>query len=87
MAVQAIVCLHNFIIEEDGGVEYLADQDEKEGAWRAEVPNPLESITVAGQIRGHRTPNADSIRQSLVEYFNAEGAVDFQDKMILRGNF
>ena len=87
LAVQAIVCLHNFIVEEDGGVDYLADTDEREGAWRAEVQNPLKSIAIEGQIRGPRTANANFIRQSLVTYFNTEGAVDFQNEMVLRGNF
>ena len=87
LAVQAIVCLHNFIVEEDGGVDYLADTDEREGAWRADVQNPLESIAIEGQIRGHRTANADFIRQSSVAYFNGEGAVDFQNDMVSCGNF
>ena len=79
------MCLHNFVIDEEGGVGHLADYGEAEnGAWRSVVQAPLNSIS----LRPYRNATApEEMRQTLVEYFNNEGAVSFQNEMILRGNF
>jgi hypothetical protein len=80
--VQAIVCLHNFVIDEDGGVDIMADtNDENNGLWRREnVQLDQAQIRRPNATRNKR--NAEEMRNKLKEYFMNEGLVEWQMRMI-----
>lgn len=70
--VKAICCLHNFLIDELGQPIVPA----------VEVEQAAGMISKAQMRRpnANRAPDdADEMREQLLNYFNNEGAVDFQD--------
>lgn len=88
LAVQAIVCLHNFLIDTCGPIDHLADREDAnhnliDGAWRNEIPGQiLRSANMKARRANRNKKDADEMRETLTKYFNAEGAVEWQNRMI-----
>ncbi|KAH7714211.1 nuclease HARBI1-like protein [Aphelenchoides avenae] len=84
--VKAVCALHNFVIDEtpsgDAHPTAMADDgDDDNGRWRSEVPTLLQANI---RRRGNNRPaqSAVDFRDSLIEYFVQEGAVQWQRRMI-----
>lgn len=88
LAVQAIVCLHNFLIDTCGPVDHLADREDADhniidGIWRNEIPSKIFASGIMKPRRANRSKkSAEEMREILAKYFNAEGSVEWQNRMI-----
>ena len=78
--IKACCAFHNFLIDEGSlNTGAMADTglgNEPNGAWRAEVENPIRSFQPAEMRRrgaNNSRVEAEKIRQNLVRYFNEEG--------------
>lgn len=84
--VQAVVCLHNWLRQQDIGKnqyveETLVDQDRSTefipGSWREDIEgSALRNITRYGS--NNSTRNAIKIRDEFCKYFNNEGVIPWQ---------
>ena len=84
--VKAIVCLHNFLIDESSPQRHpslMADRDDEDnGTWRQEI-EPLRQATEAIRRRGNNhTKEAAQLRENLLTYCNEIGSVPWQDKFV-----
>ena len=86
--VQAIICLHNWLREDDFGKDvyiapHLIDRDEnnefRPGSWRGivEAGCALQDITHCGTNTSTR--ESIRIRNAFKDYFNNDGAVSWQE--------
>lgn len=87
--IKACCALHNFLIDEGSlnavGMADTGLGNEPNGLWRAELRNPLRSLQPAEMRRrgaNRSRLEAEEVRQKLVRYFNEEGAVEWQERMI-----
>lgn len=81
----ACCSLHNFLIDHHV-VPYTMDTDAyvQNGTWRAELSNTLEPLQrkQTGNNTG-REPKA--VQETLKEWFNTVGSVEWQEKMVTFG--
>ncbi|KAH7708069.1 nuclease HARBI1-like protein [Aphelenchoides avenae] len=83
--VEAICCLHNFIIDTSPESSLiLADKgDDDNGRWRQEV-HALPQAPVHANRANRASDAAMEMREALVGYFSGEGALDWQVDHIAR---
>lgn len=79
--VTACCALHNFIIDEGPSIARLVDAEGKDGQWR-KIGEMQQAEGIC--LRMHnRAPNAAMrMRQTLMEFYNEEGSVDWQEKYL-----
>lgn len=86
--MQAIVCLHNFLIDTCGPVDHLADREDADhnlidGIWRNEIHGQiLDSANMKASRANRNKKSAEEMREILTKYFNSEGSVEWQNRMI-----
>ena len=85
--VKALCCLHNYFRNQKA---YYTDADfDREdrhgevspGAWRCETNHCLTPLI---QSKGRQSDIAKAVRNTYKHYFNIEGAVDWQEKIVFR---
>lgn len=85
-AVQAITCLHNFLMAESENkmnpTNFADSPDDEDGLWRRSV-EPLPSIQMTSKYASKNKREADEMRSILKDYFlSDEGAVPWQNQKI-----
>ena len=82
--VKAVCVLHNYLISETGISNYLVDHgrnDAQNGSWRR--AGEMEKAKNLMFRRANRSKaEANLVRDNLKQYFNNEGTVSWQEKMI-----